>query len=413
MIRTLLSILLFSISFATMAQPCATVVPHDQSILFEKWMKAKLSEPRMLSGKEDIIYKVPVVVHVVHQGEMIGEGTNISIEQVQSQIDVLNEDFNRLNADTIYTPDLFKGVAASSQIQFVLAYQDPDGNETNGITRTFSPDSPFDPTDIDDIRSLTSQIMWPPEDYINIYVVDLIGDYIGYSQFPRNDGLSGLPPPYNAETDAVIIDYRSFGSKVKVNGLDLRAGYDQGRSLSHEAGHYFGLLHIWGDGGCGASDYCDDTPDQEHSYSQCNPADTVSCGSRDMYENFMDYTQDKCMNLFTSDQVARMHVVLGNSPRRNSLLTSHALDRITGLAEKGSEPIRIYPNPVKENKLIVRSEAAGQLTVNMFDMNGKILSTNEGQHYIELDLKMASGGVYLIKVSGEKINYISKILVVR
>jgi hypothetical protein len=411
--RIYLSILLLSIPFALVAQPCATVIPQDQSIIFEKWMKAKLSEPRILSGMEDITYKVPVVVHVVHDGEAIGEGTNISDAQIRSQIEVLNEDFNRLNEDTIYTPDTFKSVAASSQIQFVLAYQDPEGNETNGITRTVTSDAPFDPTDREDVRLLTSQIMWPPEDYINIYVVDLIGDYIGYSQFPRNDGLSGLPPPYDAETDAVIIDYRSFGSKIKVNGLDLRAGYDQGRSLSHEAGHYFGLLHIWGDGGCGASDYCDDTPDQEHSYSQCNPADTVSCGSRDMYENFMDYTQDKCMNLFTGDQVARIHVVLGNSPRRNSLLTSHGLDRITALTDETPDPLWIYPNPVKNDKLIIRSEEMYVLTVNLLDMNGKIISTKSGRHYIELDMMGVTEGVYIIKVTGEKINRISKILVAR
>jgi hypothetical protein len=413
MMRIFLFIIFSGIPLSILAQPCATWVPPDESVVFEKWMKSKLSQSRMLSGKEDMIYKIPVVVHVIHQGETVGLGTNISDEQILSQIEVLNEDFNRMNADTVNTPLFFRNVAASSGIQFVLAYVDPDGNGTSGITRTYSPDSPFDPTVRDDIRLITSLIMWSPEDYMNIYVVDLISDYIGFSQFPRNDDLSGLPPPYDAETDAVVIDYRSFGSKVKVEGLDLRAGYDQGRSLSHETGHYLGLLHIWGDGGCGASDYCDDTPDQDHPYTQCNPIDTVSCGSRDMYENFMDYTQDKCMNLFTNDQVARMHVVLENSPRRNSLLSSHALDQITGIAEATSEPVRIYPNPVKDDILIVRSDESGLLTVNLFDMNGQILLKDQGQHFIQLNLQKISGGVYMIQVTGEKISHISKILVTR
>jgi len=141
------------------AQRCATQKTKKQSRIFEKWINDKLAEPVLLFRKQSYTYRIPVVVHVIHQGEEPGTGTNISDAQIRSQIKVLNEDFNRLNADTIYTPDIFKGVAANPEIEFVLAYQDPSGSDTIGITRTFGRAYSWNPADREDRIKLKSIIM--------------------------------------------------------------------------------------------------------------------------------------------------------------------------------------------------------------------------------------------------------------
>ena len=96
------------------------------------------------------------------------------------------------------------------------------------------------------------------------------------------------------------------------------APFNLGRITTHEVGHWLGLRHIWGDGDCLADDYCNDTPPAEAPNNTC--AKNVSCNSPDMIENYMDYTTDECMNIFTQDQKIRMHTVLRNSPRRKELV---------------------------------------------------------------------------------------------
>jgi len=141
---------------------------------------------------------------------------------------------------------------------------------------------------------------------------------LGYAQFPSESGLPGLDDDEgSAETDGVVVGYKYFGSSEKGNFPELNETYDLGRTCTHEVGHWLGLRHIWGDGNCLADDFCDDTPASDDANFSCTP--TSSCGSRDMIENYMDYTEDQCMNLFTADQKERMIQVLLNSPRRNTL----------------------------------------------------------------------------------------------
>ena len=282
---------------------------------FELWVDDKQKEienqPYSFRIKAEDIRLIPVVIHVIHNGTPVGEGANIPFSQIQAQIDILNEDYRRMNPDAVDTPNEFLGVAADSRLEFVLAKQDPNGLPSNGVNRIAGSKTTYVP---DDAALIGQLALWPPEDYLNIWVVPLLAPYLGYSSFPISE-LPGLDFPLNTrETDGITIDYRVFGEGG--NALSTSAG----RTATHEIGHYLGLRHTWGDGGCEADDFVEDTPNQSQSNNICLATPRITCESRDMVENFMDYTPDLCMNLFTQGQVDRINVVLNFSPRRASLV---------------------------------------------------------------------------------------------
>ncbi len=289
---------------------------------FESWMEDKIVEGErgafnLRTQEDDSPRQIPVVVHIIHNGTPVGQGANIPEEQILSQIRILNEDYNRLNEDTVLTPVEFRGVAASANIEFVLARRDPEGLPTTGINRVMGSRTSYREGDIALISSIA---FWPPEEYLNIWVLPMPRTILGFSSFPVAD-LPGLTefPPTSRNIDGVGVNHIYFGTGGSAD-VEFR-----GRTATHEIGHFLGLRHIWGDGGCGDSDYVDDTPDQNGFNIDCQFTPRVTCGSRDMIENYMDYTQDQCMNLFTQGQVDRMNVVLASSPRRNSLLSSPGL----------------------------------------------------------------------------------------
>ncbi len=291
---------------------------------FEQWLDNRIRKSKV-SGleRQQAAYQIPVVVHVIHNGEAIGSGRNISAAQILSQISVLNNDFQRLNTDAVNTPAEFQSVAGSLSVEFVLAKQDPEGLATTGIRRVQGTQTSWTVNDNYELKSLS---YWPAEDYLNIWVCNLT-DLLGYAQFPIS-GLSGLENSSdNRLTDGVVIAYNAFGSEDE-GPFNLVAKYRKGRSTTHEIGHFLGLRHTWGDdeGQCSGSDYVSDTPNQAGSSSGCPSHPQVTCTNVvSMSQNFLDYTDDACMNLFTIGQVGRMTTVLQNSPRRKSLLTSHGL----------------------------------------------------------------------------------------
>lgn len=300
------------------------IFSRDQ--IFEDWIKSKATTLRSASTKRQKgpPYKIPVVVHVIHNGESIGTGTNISDAQVASQISVLNEDFRRLNSDASNTPAVFVPFAGSMDVEFALAKRDPEGLPTNGIVRVKGSKNGW--TQADDYE-LKAQSYWPAEDYLNLWVVDLVDNLVGYAKYPESS-LPGIDnPSTNRLTDGVVIWHRAFGSADDGN-FDLSSTFNKGRTLTHELGHFFGLRHIWGDdsGSCDGDDYVSDTPKQAGNSSGCPTHPRSSCGTVNMFQNYMDYTADACMNLFTKEQITRMSTVLENSPRRASLLTSQGLD---------------------------------------------------------------------------------------
>lgn len=288
---------------------------------FETWLsrrKQDLKEDGHAQRQLMDVRRIPVVVHVIHTGTPVGVGANIPEGQIFSQIDILNQDFRRLNPDAVNTPEEFLPVAGDAQIEFVLARQDPSGMPTSGINRVQGSRESY-PLGFN--AQISELAYWPAEDYLNLWVLPLQSPNIGYASFPVASSLPGLDfPPPSRLTDGVTIDYRYFGE----GGNALPAS--RGRTATHEVGHFLGLRHIWGDGGCGVDDFVADTPEQGFFTSGCPSHPRSSCESVDMFQNFMDYTSDICMNLFTVGQIERMNTVLAFSPRRTSLLSSKALD---------------------------------------------------------------------------------------
>jgi len=322
---------------ANAQQRCATV--EYQKIIkannpafdiqFENWINNQQLEPRIKSNSTQetsaATYVIPVVVHVIHNGEPVGVGTNISDAQIASQISVLNKDFKRLNSDAGQTPLEFQSVAGNLDIEFVLAKQDPEGLATNGIKRVQGTQSEWTLADNAEFKSLS---YWPSQDYLNLWIINFNdpGNFIGYAQFPE----SNLPGLENSSsdplTDGVVINYRDVGSvddEPLPGAFNLEPQFNKGRTATHEIGHFFGLRHIWGDvSGCGGTDYVSDTPPQSSETNSCPPHPQVSCSNNKMFQNYLDYTDDACMNIFTQGQVSRMEIILQNSPRRASLTTS-------------------------------------------------------------------------------------------
>ena len=282
---------------------------------FENWITQKMKE-QANNPSSKASRNIPVVVHVIHNGDAIGSNENISVAQVNSQITVLNLDFSKTNTDIGLIPTAFTSVASNFDVQFCLAQVDPNGNPTTGIDRVQLSAASYNQTTAEAMKASTS---WNPSNYFNIWVVNFgSSGLLGYAQFPSSSGLAGLAANGGAaNTDGVVIAYNAFGTVGSA-----ASPYNKGRTATHEIGHCFGLRHIWGDGSC-ATDYCNDTPTQQTSNYGCPTYPQVTCSNAgDMSMNYLDYTNDACMYMFTTDQKARLDAVLANSPRRASLLTS-------------------------------------------------------------------------------------------
>jgi len=297
---------------------------------FEQWITPKIAfekEKRKnipKGSRINAVITIPVVVHVIHNGDIIGTDENIFDEQIISQIQVLNEDFRRKSGTPGFNTN---PVGADVEIEFALAKRDPSGVLTNGIDRINFEQASWSTEDIDStVKPLT---IWNPEKYLNIWIVKFATNrLLGYAQFPSNSTLAGINTNEGpANTDGVVIGYTFFGSSSYFPGGSYAAPYNAGRTTSHEVGHWLGLRHIWGDGDCSVDDFCVDTPNAGQENYGC-PSGTDSCKSSpglDMIENYMDYTDDTCMNIFTADQKNRMVTVMNNSIRRASLKNSDAL----------------------------------------------------------------------------------------
>lgn len=260
------------------------------------------------SAKLSAVVTIPVVVHVVYNTA----AQNISDAQVLSQIDVLNEDFRKLNADASNVPAYWQGIAADCEIQFCMAQRDPSGNATTGIVRKSTTVTSFSSNNNIKFNANGGSNAWASSSYLNIWVGNLSGGLLGYAQFPGG----------SASTDGVVIHYTAFGRTGNVV-----APFNKGRTATHEVGHWLNLYHIWGDDGtsCNGSDQVSDTPNQADETYGCYSPGTVriSCSNGpngDMWQNYMDYTDDACMYMFTTGQKSRMTATLNGT--RASLLTS-------------------------------------------------------------------------------------------
>jgi hypothetical protein len=314
------------------------------------------------------LIRIPVVVHVIHNnaaGTIGGPANgNISDEQIRSQLQVLNEDYRRAAGTNGFNTD---PVGADLEIEFFLATRDPDGNPSTGITRTYNSRASF--SIFTDDLLLASLAYWPSNRYLNIWVTSLQGGVLGYAQFPSVAGVEGLDTgsePFET-TDGVFIDHPAFGRRT---GTATSGVYRDGRTATHEIGHWLGLIHTWGDEFCG-NDYCPDTPKAEgpNQTTQCQELFSNCDGirTRNQTENYLDLSPDLCMNLFTQDQKSRIRAVLDLAPRRRDLInTSNPVPDAEALT------VRVYPNPAQGRDLEaeVRFTGIQDIQLELYTLQG-------------------------------------------
>ena len=310
----------------------------ETDLQFESGMSKKIQErkaQRVLLAN----YTIPVIFHIIHNGEASGTSPNLSAAAINQQILQLNKDFANLSNSQY-------AVSGNTGLQFVLAQKNVGGTLLSepGIDRinrntsgwTDYSTAGWTNTYID--ATVKPASIWDATKYYNVWIIPSIKNatstLLGYATFPTLSTLSDLGSSETSTTAGVVLATGTVGSSFSPNGCGN--SYGLGKTLSHETGHFFGLRHIWGDAICG-NDFCGDTPVhfEANSGVPSHPKSN-SCGTADeMFENYMDYTDDIVLNTFTSNQTDRMQTVMLNSPRRVSLATSQA----GGVAVTGTNKI--------------------------------------------------------------------------
>lgn len=331
--------------------------------------------------------KIPVVVHLLYSNA----SQNLSDAQIKSQLDALNRDFRRTNADTLNTPERFRYLAADINVEFYLATTDPKGRATTGIIRKYSSVATWLYNDKIKFSASSGDDAWDSKSYLNIWVGNLVSGG-GYASVPGSDG----------SRDGIVINASAFGT------LGRGGNYSMGRAAVHEAGHWLGLKHIWGDAACG-DDGIADTPPQSGYTSGCPGGFRSSCSNGstgDMYMNYMDYTADACMNLFTLEQKKKMRTCFDEGGPRASLLQSKGLQmpRVEEAALPEAMPAGaglLYPSPASnEINLALGTERIGQ-TVHIFNASGvRMQSIQIASALQKVNVSSFRAGVYFVKGEG-------------
>ncbi len=350
---------------------------------------------------DNVVITIPVVVHVVYKTS----AENISTAQIQSQINILNLDFRKLNSDINLLPPPFQPLAADCQINFCMATRDPNGNVTTGITRTHTNKNSFRTNDDVKKSNRGGKDAWPRDQYLNIWVCNLSGGVLGYAQFP------GGP----AATDGIVNGYKYFG-----NTGAATYPFDKGRTATHEIGHWLNLRHIWGDDGssCSGSDLVDDTPNQAGYNFGCPPFPRITCSNGpngDLHMNYMDYTDDRCMYMFSNGQSSRMTSILNGT--RSTILTSNGClaptfypgQQDNNSSLNGPNSYRLFqnfPNPFNPSTTISYSiPYSSFVTVNIYDASGKVVATlvnelqSSGNYSLNFDASNLSSGIYFFDIN--------------
>lgn len=404
--KIIFTLLCFTILYSVSAQRCATAeYSKDHPIQKLNMLRGSGDTLHTRDTLKDEIIIIPIVVHILYNNN----DQNISDEQVLSQIKVLNDDYRRHNADAVNTPDAFKSVAADARIQFCLAKVDPQGRATTGIIHKFTKEGQFLADDGVKFSSKGGDDAWDATRYLNLWVCNLFGRTLGYAVLP------GSP----AEKDGVVIKYNVFGTIGNISSQ-----YNKGRTATHEIGHWLGLKHLWGDSTCG-DDGIADTPPQETSNSYCPVFPHLSSCSinsfGDMFMNFMDFTDDGCMNLFTQGQKAEMRSLFALGGPRNSFLKSAVCDSSDAI-EAGPLPIdtkpnllkiTTYPNPFSSSLTVVSNnedEVVGRI-LRLYNISGKLLVTQTIRSLnTNINVSTLPSGIYILRIEGKKNNYVYKLI---
>ena len=346
------------------------------------------------------VINIPVVVHVLYNTAQ----ENISDAQIFSQIEILNQDFQRLNADTVNTPLVFQPVAANCGFQFTLAKVDTAGYATTGIVRKHTTVQQFGLKDQIKFSAQGGDDAWDRNSYLNIWVGNLSGGILGYTS------VVGGP----AVNDGVVVLYTAFGM-----GGSATAPFNKGRTTTHEVGHWLNLIHTWGDADCG-DDHVADTPPQSAADYGCPSGTIISCNNApygNMYSNFMDFTNDACMNLFTNGQRCRMQSLFQPGGARYPLLSSTALTAtpLPSPVNKQTENVNtvsVYPNPARDViTLQINEQILAASSLEIYNQVGqKMMSTIISQPTFQLNVSTLSKGIYYIKINDGQNRTMSKLL---
>ena len=356
-------------------------VPIQQEILSQStpdFLLDKNDRETILARQSNVYSRngaltIPVVFHLIGVS-----GSNFPSDQlVFSQLDVLNEDFAYLNENRFDTPLEADNLAVDIGLRFCLATVDPDGMPTTGIIRTVSDFDclgNFSQVQVGDrprlyYENLGGSDAWDTDRYLNVWVSNTCGVFLGYSTFPGES----IP-----EEDGIIIDPQYFGRSTTGGPI---APYNLGRTLTHEVGHYFNLRHVWGSSGCDDDDLVDDTPNQESFHLGCPLFPSTSCGSPDFFFNFMDFSDDQCLTMFTKGQ-------------RDRVWNSIAAFRPTLLRDLGcadlipNTELAVYPNPARDILYFQFEGEPGLVELNFFDATGRFISNarfeNNGARWIDV-----------------------------
>ena len=304
------------------------------------WFNTKVEEFKANNSaqkNQSANYTIPIVFHVIHSGQAVGTYPNISQAQINSQISILNNDYagTGFNVGNFASTGFSQSLIANCNISFCLAERDPSGAALaeKGIDRINYVDKGWsNPTSFGTANNLKNYIdntvkpntIWDPNRYLNIWISDVntAAGLLGYATFPPSSGLTGIPSGVGTlADDGVWCWSRAIGDVGS-----LASFYNKGRTATHEIGHYLGLRHLWGDANCG-TDYCNDTPTQQVENTTCATYPHISCTNGptgDMFMNFMDYSYDNCLYMFTNDQRTRMQTAMNSSPLRMQLSASAA-----------------------------------------------------------------------------------------
>lgn len=390
---------------------------------FEEYLLLAQEISQRPSTKSLTLKRVPVVFHIVHEaGEEEGQGKNISDAQIAMVLDQVNIDFRHRNPDSVNTPAMFQPFMADLGIEFERARRDPSGAPTTGITR-FCAKYPFDNVSIGQIQQETS---WDTRKYLNVWVLDIPDPVTyGYSYLPNSITVG-------AYYDGVILDYQRA---IFDNGVN-------GRTLTHELGHWLGLLHTWGfsfNNGCTSSDGISDTPLATAAQFGCPSHPSVQCGGPTMFMNYMDYPDDGCRNLFTIGQRNVARSVLDGDLLFNGqqYLSRASIEEHIGFTLDPNVPrptqrsaskcatseldIVVYSNPAIKGQSVdfevITFTQKKEISVTLFNALGQVVQEmkvkDKTRYSFDIgDAFSGTAGVYFLKVQADKQSKVVPVMMV-
>ncbi|MFN5323608.1 MAG: M43 family zinc metalloprotease [Bacteroidota bacterium] len=390
---------------------CGTMLYHEQLKASDPGYEARLNSIEELiansmdndpSWKTTNLVTIPVVFHILYSTN--NSTQNISNARIQAQLNVLNNDYAATNSDTSLIPAIFKSLKSNTGIQFCLAQRDPQGNPTDGIIRKQTSVTSFSTNNAIKYDAQGGSTAWPSNQYLNIWVGNLGSGLLGYAQFPGG----------SSATDGVVLLNGSVGGP---GALGTTPSYNRGRTATHEVGHWLNLRHIWGDSNCG-NDFVTDTPLHTTANYGCPayPSNASSCSGSPvmMTMNYMDYTNDACMYMFTIGQGTRMNSILTTT--RASLSSSLGCVPV-GLSEPQDLGIFLYPNPtdgiLNIDNLYNYSESASIRVINSIGQNVATFNISDFNGTNSIDLTSLKNGVYMVEISTDRKQAVQRIVINR